>query len=254
MKWTQKKLAEVCGVNRQRISDWERGLRPVPAEALQKLTTTLQLGGPVSGIRVKSSRRLSKPTKPGRLIQVQVDEGHTWLTFPDNSIECRYESSDRRPPDYFLRLTRVDSISEIGAWREMTEDGAEPCFLSPADFPRHPLVDGKGWALGTKSKACLSWKQPEFELRVWPQIHLRTETMTFRVDALIKVIFKYRVEWAILEINGPTHDRGRDEWREKQLDLPVLYFTNQEATSMRFTRLLRERVLARFAGGSANPN
>lgn len=245
---TQVKLAELCGVRNQRISDWESGKRPVPLEILDRLSTLLQSRQSVDA-RVKMPRKHLDMAKIAGASTVQVDEAVTWLTFPGDTIEARYCFSTRRPPDYFLGLVRVDAQAEIGAWRELVEEGGTPCLLSPvlAGFPRHPLVDGSGRPLGVRSKACFSVSFDEFDLLLWPQIWIRTEAATFRVDALMKISSRSRVFWAVLEINGPTHEPQKDQWREQQLDLPVFTFMNQEATSGRFTRLLKERIHSAFS-------
>jgi transcriptional regulator with XRE-family HTH domain len=251
LRMTQRQLAELVGVPQQRICDYESGLRSPHPDVRKKLIDALGCATEFAGVPMRIPARMQRFVLPGTE-ELQVDEGNNWLTFGEQ-LEHRYNPKTM-PCLAFRRAIRADSQSEVRALRSLCEAGAQPCALSPVAmlYLRHPLVDGNGWALGLRSKACLFLDYDTWHAVLFPGLNLRLADGLVRPDALLRVSDGERVHWCAYEIDGPQHRETMvlDRQRDLRLDMTVLRFWTDEFNDRNFPTLLH-RALVKLFGQKA---
>jgi len=104
------------------------------------------------------------------------------------------------------------------------DGGARPQISNPhvLGFRAWPIVDAEGQLLGERKLAGLMGRLQGLQYVLWPQVLLRPQTLTFRVDGLVFLRRGRRTVWCIVEFDGPGHRPEQDRFRAAQLKLPEI--------------------------------
>jgi transcriptional regulator with XRE-family HTH domain len=239
---TQKQLAALLGVPRQRISEYERGRRLLPRPLLVRLEGLLHSSDLVGAewfLSAQDRQRLGQVSRWA----IQVDEGWTWATLPPKYAQVYRQMGplSHTPPLSFRRLVRCDSALEILAWTLLVEFGFGPVLASPValGFLSLSLIDGQGQALGNRFKAALHYRSAQGDVLLWPQVTLLGLNLQRRVDALLLT----RAGFSLLEIDGGAHtNREWDRLQDERLPIAVHRFEDQDIVSQAFPQLLLDRL------------
>lgn len=139
-----------------------------------------------------------------------------------------------------------ESSHECYLWGQVQCAGGEPFLGNPLvwGFDQHVLVDRLGKLLGVRILPGLVYKRGDLEIVFWPQVSVRTEKHTFRLDALIFVRKGKKRYWLVGEIDGAGHNGQGDAYRSEQLQMMEVRISGEEVRSGRAWDLLMERIEA----------
>ncbi len=242
--WKQRELADVTGIARKRISDFERE-RSVPvgeelrtlARVLKLSFARLQLASASLGSGCFQTRRNFRMRNANVVIKREwPSEKRYWAAkkaWPDlvESLERRlYARKDARECRVYLREARFDSKLEYLAHLFILDAGAVPDRAAPQlmGFRTLPVVDDHD------GRMTGHLRYPALTLAgavLLPQVTVLTRIGPRRVDLLCG---ETRGRWRVLEIDGAGHDATEDEDRDKALKIPVRRFEKARITSGRF--------------------
>lgn len=266
MKWIREarlargllltQLADVCGIDFRRLSDYERGRRRPSADVLSRIAAALQFNQDVAPpadafLSPREYRRLAP-----RSAVMHVDEGPSYLSLLGRS-EGALGLQGYAPPQRWWGLgTRTDSSPELTSLTSLLVSGARERVASPVRlrFEEHALLAENGRGLGLAERACLWWKADGREVFYFPQVTMLVGEWVVRVDALVGIFTKAGPVWCVVEIDGPGH-AGRGQWdrrRDGLVRMPVLRFPSGEVTVSRFAQELAWRLRALFGGTRAD--
>ncbi len=110
-------------------------------------------------------------------------------------------------------------------------------------FRKLPVVDELGEALGERLLPCIYWKRGSLEVVIWPQVNLRPDKWTFRVDALVLRVSP-NPRWGTMEVDGPGHSYGNDDFRSSQLLQNTIRLTKADIQGTGLIDDLVARLLA----------
>jgi len=247
--WSQKKLAAELEVNESCLSRYLRGRRLWPAEVRQRIHALLGEDRAIPSDFFLPWDEHFVCVDPWK---AEVDPGQTWA-----AVGPGYEDIYRQlrptmvPPPSFLELVRVDSSLESLGWTQLCEGGARPILARPVlfGFPRYPLVDARGWALGTSCRAAFTKQCDPMRWILWPQITVRLADGAIRPDGLLVCILPGGSKvWAFVQIDGGSHREKRyDDRQDARSEIPVLRFGSSAIMGLQFAESL-DRRLRELAG------
>lgn len=239
--WSVSQLGRATGIDRRLLTDLQRGV----ALATPKTLELLQLHG-ITGL-ASESQVLRKKELRGLMLR------------PFEAINCNQEAWDRFAQSYSKLFAKVDTYSQAWLRNYVRADSALECYLwvklllaggklrlaSPhaCGFRKLPVVDELGDALGERSLPCIHWKHGSLEVVIWPQVSLRPDKWTFRVDGLILRVSP-NPRWGPLEVDGPGHSHEKDDFRSSQLLQNTIRLTKADLQSPTFIEDLVQRLLA----------
>ncbi|MBS2040953.1 helix-turn-helix transcriptional regulator [bacterium] len=147
---------------------------------------------------------------------------------------------DRATWEWLQTFVHADSSYECSGLCDLVKGGAEPMVDSPLlwGFDRHVLLDSKGQLLGARYLPCLGYRKGALHFVLWPQVTLRTELATVRVDGLLYFSLNGSRGWLVLEFDGPGHQLGQDGYRARIHGIPELRFRTQEIRARRCLEML----------------
>lgn len=239
--WNTSDLARKIGLDRRRLAELEQGRTLASAEMAKELETQGVLGL-ASTSNVISKRKLrSLRLRPYDFPEYNKEAweraaaARPWL----------YSKLKRRDWYWMVRHIRADSTLECDLWTVLVLAGGKLALLNPhsCGFRLLPVVDEQGDALGERLLPCIHLKTKEIEVIIWPQVSLRPDKWTFRVDGLVLTIAP-ALNWSILEADGGGHNYEKDSFRSAQLLKDITRLTRAEIDSPHLLQILTKRLLA----------
>lgn len=239
-------LSRLTGIPLHRLASAEKGACRLTSDENNALETALACGAnslppvPTPGQLLASMHRET-------LTAIQADGEQLWTARWSN-CQRYLESLDVEVELWFQRATRIDSDPELVGCGKLIGHGALPDVRSPvtAGFLHHPLIDPSGRALGVRLKTCLVWNLPHFRATLWPQVSMRLERLTLRVDQLVLLERGSRRCWCVLELDGPQHTSWggilSDRERDQALGLPVIRLEAKLAYHEDFHLMVQTRL------------
>lgn len=227
---SQVQIAESCGMSRFNWHCIEVGKQLPRREQLEKIGTGL----PCREDRL-SARELRLWTR-SHPFQIEAVNPEPWIRARKHWA-YRIDSFGLSPEllQWIEKLFLCDSGVEAYGWVQLACLEGRRQISNPHElgFDRHPIVLKSGIALGSQQFAGLQGRQDGLDFLVWPQVWLRTPSVTFRVDGLLILRRGKRSMWAILEFDGFGHEPDRDQFRRESLGLPEIRLTSEDVKSLR---------------------
>lgn len=239
--WNVTQLGHATGQDRRLLADLERGAALASSEVANLLSKHGILGLACTGdlIQKKELRclRLEPYAVPHHNREAWERAAGAWPTL--------YEKLSRRDWNWLVRHVRADSALECDLWVRLVLAGAKLRLANPhsCGFRSLPVVDEQGNALGERVLPCLHVRWKEIEFLVWPQVSMRPNKWTFRVDGLV-LRLSPRPHWGVLEADGEGHDHEKDSFRAAQLLQDTVRLSKADIHSPKLIELLTERLLA----------
>ena len=244
--YTQRKLADSCGLSPGRISNLERGLRNPTVEECRLLDKFLSLGtyfvAPREWYRQMRDNAASHsprirafaPTqdRPTFIRYRACCNAYPFLT--KNLLESITARQDFVLCECICHQIPCESALEALFLLYLLARNAKPGFLQPSSLGRtpHPIVDDRGREeIDTKARSCLILDSRYYFFQV-----------SFAVGKTVRVdVLRWDEGWSVIELNGPGHDERQDPWKGSSLELPVHYVSESELV-FRCQRLEMERA------------
>ena len=243
--WSQDEAATRIGMNRQYLIRLEQGRALPTAAQAQRMARCYE--APVScDAMMVSGRRLCDRAdlRPYRLEAVNRAPWRAAQKFWGG----RMAKANLNPQvwEWMCHHLSGESSHECYFWGQMQCAGAESFLGNPLvwGFDQHVLVDRLDKLLGVRILPGLAYKRGDLEIVFWPQVSVRTEKHTFRVDALLFVRKGKKRFWMILEIDGAGHDASGDAYRSQQLQMLEVRLSGEEIREGKAFQLLIERMEA----------
>lgn len=237
---TQADVAKTAGLSRQQYVRIEQGLALPGKEQAARLTeilgTALLHGAQTFSDR---QRRAAAGYTPYRLETVSSEP---WRVFEQTHGVAM--GVDRATWDWLRTYVHCDSSFECGGHCDIVRGGARPMVDSPLlwGFERHVLLDSKGQLLGARVLPCLHYQEKDVQLIFWPQVTLRTERGTLRVDGLMIYWSSQGRYWCVVEFDGLGHQGEKDPYPAQMHQMPEIRFSSNEIRGRRCLELLLERA------------
>jgi len=153
---------------------------------------------------------------------------------PEENL-ASWQAAERSCLDYGLPLPCEEFCARVPctllqalAWCRLLKDGAEVAEASPVEFGfwKHGLMDQYHSPLGITPLPCISWQNSSWRYVLWPQLRLRAEQRTYRLDGLALAAGWGNSRWTGLQLDG---DQNRwDTGLRSQLKLPFLTLDTTE--------------------------
>lgn len=215
---TQAGMARLCQLSRHHWGDVESGVTlpgPQAVRRIEALTGLAGLPSSVDSLTADEIRRLAGP----RCYSICKPRLEGWRRFgPGRSgLRVPYQA-------WMERMLPADSALECRGWVQFALRGARPQISNPHSlgFRAWPIVDAEGQLLGERKLAGLRGCLEGLQYVVWPQVLLRPQLLTFRVDGLAFLRRGRHVAWSIVEFDGHGHRPEQDRYRAGQLQLPEI--------------------------------
>jgi len=239
--WTVSQLGRATGLDRRLLTDLERGIALAKPEVLELLenhgVTGLACTNQVlhkKDLRGLPLRRFERP-------EYNLEAWDRALqAYP--GLFAKLSSQQRA---FLKNYVRADSALECYLWVKILLAGGKLRLANPhaCGFRKLPVVDETGDALGERLLPCIHWKRGSLEVIIWPQVHLRPDKWTFRVDALILRVSP-NPQWCTLEVDGPGHNPSNDDFRSAQLLKETIRLTKEHLQRPTLIGDLAEQLLA----------
>lgn len=243
--WSQGEAATNIGMNRQYLIRLEQG-RALPTAA-QALKMASCYGAPVSSEAMMVSGRRLCDRAGSRPFSLEAVNPEPWRAAQKYwGGRMASEGLDPLVWEWMCHHLPGESSHECYLWGQVQCAGAQPFLGSPLmwGFDQHVLVDRLGKLLGVRILPGLIYQQGDLEVILWPQVSLRTDKHTFRVDALVFVRKGRKRFWPIVEVDGSGHNSTGDAYRSGQLQMMEVRLSGEEVRGGKAFRLLMERLLS----------
>jgi len=151
---------------------------------------------------------------------------------------------DVRVLTWMRLLIRVDSQLEALFWILLVAGGCKVFLGSPTSygFRQHLTVDSRGDGLGERVLPGLYYEGNGVSFWLWPQVSLRPTNIAYRPDALMLFLEGNIRKWLVSETDGRGHKKERDAFRNEQLKMGEVRFTEDEIKDRGLLNLLIERA------------
>lgn len=238
--WTVSQLGRATGLDRRLLTDLERGV----ALATPKTLEILQLHG-IDGLACESQILRKKALRglPLRPFETGKYNQEAWARAAQaySKLFSRLDSYRRA---WLRNYVRADSALECYLWVKLLLAGGQLRLANPhaCGFRKLPVVDEMGEALGERLLPCIHWKRGSLEVVIWPQVCLRPDKWTFRVDGLV-LRASPKPRWGALEVDGAGHNHEKDDFRSSQLLQNLVRLTKADLQSPTFLDELADRLL-----------
>lgn len=263
---SQSELAARCGIGRERLSNFERGMRRPAPDHLTRLATALGIEESelvrntdwlppeeremLKRASARVSREFFRPyvyvPPRDRDMSTQLRKAMTKYTELTRSLF----SLIRKRPDGNASL-RVLSTVVAGSALEVIVHLLLLAMGSivwvapePLGFRRHPVVDPRTRE-GVGSRDVPAYRVDLGGLRCLfiPQVGLACRRATWRVDFLCAVIDPQgAVFWLYVEIDGEGHDGSSDAFRSADIDMPVIRLYEEDILGATLLACLEARI------------
>lgn len=239
--WNRSQLGRATGLDRRFLADLERGIALATPET-QKVLRGHGITGLASVGQVLHKKDLRALTL------------HPYA-IPNHSLEAwdraassyprLYRKIDAESLAWLRNYVRADSVLECNLWVRLVLAGGELRLANPHSlgFRKVPVVDELGDVLGERLLPCILLKLDSLEVVFWPQVWLRPDRWSFRVDSLILRTFP-NTRWGTIEVNGAGHYHEKDPFRSSQLKLDTIQVVTAEIHSAHLIENLVQRILA----------
>lgn len=240
---SQAEVAEACGMARPTYSRLERGLTtatPAQAAILRN----------VLGVAVLSDRHLISERDRRAIADHAFYDLPRVSAEPWRQTEQTYgvqEGVSSESWDWIQTFVHADSTLECRALAQFLRAGFEPKVDSPLlwGFEHLTLLDSRGNLLGVRYLPCLLYKERGTRFCLWPQVTLRTEQGSFRVDGLLFYRTERSSGWIVLEVDGEGHRQAGDRYRSSVLRLPELRLAASDVRGRNCMQRLLDDVATR---------
>ncbi|MBT9589209.1 helix-turn-helix transcriptional regulator [bacterium] len=242
---SQRQAAAQFKVSRQLWARTESGACLPSAELARCLEEASQVGPLPSLDDVLSARERRQWVASARPYQLELAHPEPWRRAAKNwPYPISRLALEARTRQWMETLMVCDSAIEAYGWLQLASVGGRPQIDNPHElgFRDLPILDARGKVLGERRLAGLCGEHQGVRFMVWPQVHLRPASVTYRTDGLLWLRYQQRTAWAMLEFDGPRHRREDDEFRERELALPPLRITHREVTQLKVTTIFLRRA------------
>lgn len=238
--WNLSQLGQATGEDRRLLADLERGA----ALAAPEVAQLLERHG-IRGLACASELIQKKEMRPLRLEPYAFPQYNqeAWDRAASYKPQL-YRKVNPRSLDWLRRHVRADSALECDLWVKLVLAGGKLRLANPhsCGFRKLPVVDDLGDALADRVLPCIQIKRADIEVLLWPQVSVRPDKWTFRVDALVLRISP-RPLWTTLEVDGPGHNHEKDHFRSPQLLQDTVRLSKSEIDNPEVTEKLLQRLL-----------
>lgn len=245
LRLSQDSVARQAGISRQHYGRIEQGLA-LPTREQARLISEL-LGTAVLHLEQVFPERERRDRSGFPLYALEQVCAEPWRVHEQaRGVEM---GIDRATWDWLRTFMPADSSYECSGLCDFIRGGARPMVDSPLlwGFDRHLLLDSRGELLGARCLPCLSYQDRQANFVLWPQLRLRTEHATVRLDGLLYFLTKNGRGWLVIEFDGPGHRGGQDLYRARLHGLPEIRFTAEQIRGRLCLQLLLENLLAQAA-------
>jgi len=155
-----------------------------------------------------------------------------WLRLK-NQLRLTPAHSRWQTLDWAQQFIPCDVDLEAKCWWPFILAGAKPILENPhlLGFDLHPMIGGDDRALCSRVLPGLAQFEGEEIYALWPQVRLRTSTISARLDALVWCKIANRTAWSDLEVDGDGHNSLNDARRTQALGLPTIRITKEVIAS-----------------------
>lgn len=203
MGMSQAQLAHKTGVPVRLIGEFEAG--GGSAREREKALVTAFLRLPTVGI---SERFFTAEDNLG-----------TWRA----AERCCLDFGLPQPPRQFCEQVPCTLLQAL-AWSRLLKDGAEVAEASPVEFGfwTHSLVNQVHSPLSITPLPCITWQNSNWRYLLWPQVRLRAERRTYRMDALALAAGWGNSRWTALQLDGDQNRWDAGLRSQLKVDLVTL--------------------------------
>lgn len=240
---SQAEVAAGCGMSRQTYSRLERGLTiATPAQA-ERLSATF-------GVAVLGGQHLMSERERRANADYAFYDLHRVSAEPWRQTEQTYgaqEGVSSETWSWLRTFVHADSTLECRALAQFIRAGFEPKVDSPLlwGLESLTLLDFQGSLLGSRYLPCLFYKAVGRCFCLWPQVTIRTDEGSFRVDGLLFYRSHKASGWLLLEVDGEGHRSAGDLYRSSLLRLPELRLTASDVRGQNCMKRLLDYVATR---------
>lgn len=240
---SQAEVAEAVQMARPTYSRLERGLTTATSAQAARLRQVF--GVAVLGDQHLISERERRATADHAFYDLRRVSAEPW-----RQTEHIYGAQEGVPSeawDWLQTFVHADSTLECRALAQFIRAGFAPKVDSPLlwGFEHLTLLDFLGNLLGARYLPCLLYKKDKCCICLWPQVTLRTENGSFRIDGLLFYKTDKTSGWIILEIDGEGHRSAGDIYRSSLLGLPELRLSSSDVRGQYCMQRLLDYVATR---------
>jgi len=169
-------------------------------------------------------------------------------TFPEVTRELEAAIEAREDYDVVRLLLRdlsCDSADEALVSLRSFAESARPAAVAPLHlgFDHHSVIDPLSHRV--VGHCCV----PAFIIEIQglecvfvPQVYVKTEKDSYRLDFLVGVRVGRNVEWVVVEVDADGHSSRGDRERDAALHLPVIRLSTADILAPRFFPALAQRI------------
>lgn len=240
---SQAKVAAACQMARATYSRLERGLTTATSAqaAILRKTFGVAVLGDQHLIPERDRRALADPA----FYDLPRVSAEPWRQTEQTYGAQAGVSSENW--DWLKTFVHADSTLECRALAQFLRAGFEPKVDSPLlwGFEHLALLDFLGSLLGARYLPCLLYRKSKCCICLWPQVTLRTDQGSFRVDGLFFSRNEKTSGWTVLEIDGEGHRSASDLYRNSLLRLPEVRLSAHDVRGQNCLQRLLDYVATR---------